>query len=215
MGGTYDPVHIGHLRMALELSECFNAVLSDAETIEVNLLPSFQPVHRGKPSATTVERLEMLRLATQSETLLKIDQREIQRQGPSYSVDTLRSIRKEFGPDEPVVLVLGTDAFNGLSNWYQWEEISRLAHILVIQRPGSALLATGEVASLLEKGRVEKLESLFERAAGAILTLELTLLDISSSKVRASIQSGKSARYLVPDSIWHYICDNQLYGYLD
>ena len=142
MGGTYDPVHIGHLRMALELSELLSA--------DVHLLPCFEPVHRGEPGATSVQRLEMLELATENESALVVDQREILRKGPSYTVDSLRSIREQYGPDESVVLVLGTDAFNGLSDWHQWHEITKLAHIIVLTRPGWVLSASGELEDLIK-----------------------------------------------------------------
>ncbi len=132
MGGTYDPVHIGHLRMALELGEL---LLSD-----VHLLPCFEPVHRGEPGATSAQRLEMLNLATENESALVVDPREILRKGPSYTVDSLRNIREQYGPDESIVLVLGTDAFNGLPNWHQWLEITKLAHIVVLTRPGGSYL---------------------------------------------------------------------------
>jgi nicotinate-nucleotide adenylyltransferase len=213
MGGTYDPVHIGHLRMALELSELFKT--------NVHLLPCFQPVHRGDPGATSAQRLEMLGLATEDEPTLMVDQREILRKGPSYTVDSLRSIRDQYGPDESVVLVLGTDAFNDLPDWHQWIEITKLAHIVVLTRPGWELSASGELGDLIKSCCFDRIsgldgdkgfESLFDRPAGYIVPLALSALDVSSSKIRNAILSGHSARYLVPDIVWRYICDKQLYA---
>ncbi len=213
MGGTYDPVHLGHLRCALELSE----LLADKteKGSNVHLLPCYNPVHRGEPGASSAQRVEMLERATEGEPRLIVDQREILRQGPSYTVDTLKAMRQQYGVDEPIALVLGTDAFNQFASWHQWLEIPTLAHIIVLNRPGWPLTATGELAELVESKRVEKIERLFECGAGYILPLELSLLDISSSKVRSSIANGRSARYLVSDVVWRYICDNQLYGYQD
>lgn len=213
MGGTYDPVHIGHLRMALELSELFQA--------DVHLLPCFEPVHRAEPGATSAQRLEMLNLATENEPTLIVDPREVLRKGPSYTVDSLRDIREQYGPDESVVLVLGTDAFNGLPGWHQWLEITKLAHIIVLTRPGWALSTSLELGDLIKACRLDhvsptekqRLEGLFDKAAGYIVPLALSALDISSSKVRNTILNGHSAHYLVPDLVRHYICDNQLYGY--
>jgi nicotinate-nucleotide adenylyltransferase len=124
-------------------------------------------------------------------------------------------MRRQYGDDEPIALVLGTDAFNKFASWHQWLEIPALAHIIVLNRPGWALSAEGELGALVDSSRVERIESLFECAAGYILPLELSLLDISSSKVRFSIAKGQSARYLVSDVVWRYICDNHLYGYHD
>ncbi|WP_250656869.1 nicotinate-nucleotide adenylyltransferase [Alkalimarinus coralli] len=224
MGGTYDPVHHGHLRMALELSEligsCQTSVNNpDCQTVEavtgadVHLLPCYKPVHRGEPGATSEQRVEMLTMATDGDAALIVDQREITRQGPSYTVDTLKEMRQQFGDDEPIVLVMGADAFNGFARWHQWLEIPKLAHIIVLSRPGWRLSTSGELNNLVNNCRTEKIESLFECAAGYILPLELSQLDISSSKVRTSIAKGHSARYWVPDRVWRYICDNQLYGY--
>ncbi len=213
MGGTYDPVHLGHLRCALELSELLGC---EAEKrANVHLLPCFDPVHRGEPGASSAQRADMLMLATEGEPGLVIDQREILRKGPSYTVDTLKEMRRQYGPDEPIVLVLGTDAFNELASWHQWLEIPTLAHIIVLNRPGWPLSPVGALGELVDSRRVKKIESLFECVAGYILPLELSLLDISSSKVRSSIANGQSARYLVSDVVWRYICDNQLYGYHD
>ncbi len=212
MGGTYDPVHIGHLRMALELSELLQA--------NVHLLPCFEPVHRGEPRATSAQRLEMLDLAAEGEPTLVVDPREILRKGPSYTVDSLRSIRAQYGPDESVVLVLGTDAFNGLPNWHQWLEITKLAHIVVLTRPGFELTTSGELGGLIKSCCFDRtrrfdgtngFDGLFDQPSGYIVPLALSELDVSSSKIREIILSGCSARYLVPDSVWRYICDKKLY----
>jgi len=212
MGGTYDPVHIGHLRMALELGELLHS--------DVHLLPCFEPVHRADPGATSVQRLEMLKLATENETALVVDPREILRKGPSYTVDSLRNIREQYGPDESIVLVLGTDAFNGLPNWHQWLEITKLAHIVVLTRPGWELSASGELGDLITSCCFDRIsdfdtdkgfDHLFDQSAGYIVPLALSALDVSSSKIRNAILSGHSARYLVPDLVWDYICDKKLY----
>ncbi len=128
-GGTFDPIHYGHLRPLWEVKE---ALKFD----QLRLIPSFIPPHRGKPGASAKQRLEMLRLAVADVPDYEVDERELQRGGPSYTVETLQSLRNELG-DQPLCWVMGLDAFLGLASWYQWRRITELAHIVVTQRPGS------------------------------------------------------------------------------
>ena len=127
-GGTFDPIHYGHLRSALEVKEIFGLT-------EVRLIPSAQPPHREQPAATALMRLQMLELAVKNQPGLIIDTRELNRSGVSYMVDTLKSLRKEF-KDEPLLLFIGSDAFNNLKTWYQWQHLFDFAHIVVMTRPG-------------------------------------------------------------------------------
>lgn len=205
LGGTFDPIHIGHLRSALELRD-------QLELDEVRLMPAHVPPLRDMPGATSEQRLAMVRLAIAEEPGLLADARELQRSGPSYTVDTLASLRAEMGPDAVLCFALGSDAFAGLDRWQNWPQLLGLAHLLVLRRPGEELPTSGPVATLWQQHRVAA-DQLAARPAGSIVALTLTQLPVSATAVRALISSGRSPRYLLPDSVWHYIRKHGLYGY--
>jgi nicotinate-nucleotide adenylyltransferase len=201
-GGTFDPIHIGHLRVALELKQQLGLD-------ELRLVPCHRPPHRGS-QASSAQRLEMLRLALRTCPQLVLDEREVHRDRPSYTFDTLQELRAELGADPSLVLCLGTDAFAGLTSWYRWRELIDLAHILVIARPGWELPQTGELAELLLSHRGGTAE-LFRSPAGLLVTLELRLLPISATEIRTQVAAGQSAQFLLPDVVWHYIEAQGLY----
>jgi nicotinate-nucleotide adenylyltransferase len=203
LGGTFDPVHIGHLRSALELRE-----LLDFD--EVRLLPAATPPHRPEPGASAAQRLAMLRLAVAGEPRLLIDDRELRRSGPSYTYDTLAELRAELGGSVSLSLVIGMDACIGLDGWHRWRELFELAHLLVIARPDYELPAAGVVAETLRARRAD-VRVLGQRAAGVVALAALTPLGISATAIRAMVRSQHSLRYLVPDAVAHYIADNRLY----
>ncbi|MCP5160991.1 MAG: nicotinate-nucleotide adenylyltransferase [Hahellaceae bacterium] len=203
LGGTFDPVHNGHLRMAVELRESLN-------TESVALLPCYQPVHRDRPGASAQQRLDMLKLATSHEPGLSVDAREIRREGPSFMVDTLQELRAELG-SAPLVLAMGVDAFAGLSGWHRWQHLLALSHIVVMHRPGWALPAEGPVAECLSRHRCNAVEDLSQASCGSIYLLPLRPMDVSSTEIRSLVQRGKSARFLVPCEVWNYIQKNRLY----
>jgi nicotinate-nucleotide adenylyltransferase len=202
-GGTFDPIHIGHLRMALELKEQLGLD-------EMRLLPCHQPPHRDAPQVSSTQRVEMLRIALQDCPELQLDERELQRDKPSYTYDTLLELRAELGDEVSLVLCMGEDAYAGLPNWYCWQELIRLAHIVVIARPGWAIPESGDARDLLNKQQRE-LKSLDCEPAGSIVLQSPRLLPISATEIRQQIQAGKSAQFLVPDAVWNYIKANQLY----
>ncbi len=202
-GGTFDPIHIGHLRLALELKEQLGLD-------EMRLLPCHQPPHRDAPQVSSVQRVEMLRIALQDCPELQLDERELQRDKPSYTYDTLLELRAELGAEVSLVLCMGEDAFAGLPNWYCWQELIRLAHIVVIARPGWAIPESGDARDLLNKQQRE-LKSLDCEPAGSIVLQSPRLLPISATEIRQQIQAGTSAQFLVPDAVWNYIKANQLY----
>lgn len=202
-GGTFDPIHIGHLRMALELKEQLGLD-------EMRLLPCHQPPHRDAPQVSSAQRVEMLRIALQDCPELQLDERELQRDKPSYTYDTLLELRAELGSEVSLVLCMGEDAFAGLPNWYCWQELIRLAHIVVIARSGWAIPDSGDARDLLNKHQRE-LKSLDCEPAGSIVLQSPRLLPISATEIRQQIQAGKSAQFLVPDAVWNYIKANQLY----
>ena len=143
-GGTFDPIHIGHLRMALELKEQLGLD-------EMRLLPCHQPPHRDAPQVSSAQRAEMLRIALHDCPELQLDERELRRDKPSYTYDTLMELRAELGDDVSLVLCMGADAFSGLPNWYCWQELIRLAHLVVIARPGWNIPESGDARDLLDK----------------------------------------------------------------
>ncbi|MBJ6138389.1 nicotinate-nucleotide adenylyltransferase [Marinobacter litoralis] len=204
-GGTFDPIHHGHLRLALEVA--------DALRVErVDLVPCHIPPHRGSTGATSAQRLEMIRLAVEGESRLRVDDRELQRAGASYTADTLRQLRQELGPKRPLVMVVGTDAFASFDQWREWQEIPELAHIIVVRRPGSTLPEASLAKGLLEARRAERPEDLWQTPAGRILSFDAPLLDISATGIRERISGGHSPRYLLPDSVLQRIHEQGLYG---
>lgn len=207
-GGTFDPVHFGHLRSAVEVADFL-------QLDSVCMLPASQPAHRESPLCSSEQRLAMLRLAVAEESLLKIDERECQRQGPSYMVDTLASLRAEHGADKPIVLVLGIDSFLTLPQWYRWQDIIGLAHILVLDRPGwdsNSDASSPALLHLLQEHEVNDKSLMLNSAQGCVLRTGLTQLNISASQIRQFIANGQSVRYLVPDSVVSFISNNGIYS---
>lgn len=202
-GGTFDPVHHGHLRAALEL-------LQDLELSELRLIPCRIPPHRATPGATPEQRLAMLRAAVRDQSGFIVDDRELRRAGPSYTVDTLHSLRTEFG-DTPLCLIVGADAFLGFPTWHRWTELIELAHVVVMHRPGWNAPADGVLADLLQARRVDTPARLRAQSAGCILVWPVTQLDISASRIREEVRRGRSPRYLVPDPVWELIRTEGIY----
>ncbi len=207
-GGTFDPVHFGHLRPALEVHEAL-------ELREMRLIPCYQPPHREPPAADARARLTLLRAAVGDDTPgLLVDNREMQREGVSYMVDTLGSLREELG-DEPLCLVLGADAFAQLHTWHRWQAIVELAHLVVTHRPGWSLEAdhlTPPLQSLWAQRRVEDRAALAAAPAGAILLQAVTQLDISATRIRQLVAEGRSPRFLLPEAVWNLIRLQGLYN---
>lgn len=197
LGGTFDPVHIGHLRLALELAELLSS--------PVDLMPCYGAVHKDGVSASPQQRLEMLRLAVRGEPLLGVDAREIARQRPSYTIDSLRELRAEQG-GEPVNLVIGSDNLTQLPGWKDAQEYAGLCHLIVVHRPGF------EVSDVLPEGFVRApLDELNASPCGRICCVPIRGLDVASTQVRQCLAAGRSIRYLVTDAVHGYICDNALY----
>lgn len=204
-GGTFDPVHHGHLRLAIEVSDRLGVG-------SVSLVPCHIPPHRGQTGASSDQRLAMLRLAIAGEPQLRIDNRELAREGASYTADTLRQLRAELGPDEPLAMVVGTDAFASFDRWREWQQIPELAHVIVVRRPGPALDPAGKPARLLAERLVSGPEALHHSPCGGFLQMDPPLLDISATGIRERIGDGRSPRYLVPDQVWQEIRRQALYG---
>ncbi|WP_323752644.1 nicotinate-nucleotide adenylyltransferase [Marinobacter sp.] len=204
-GGTFDPIHHGHLRLALE-------VVDALQVERVNLVPCHIPPHRSGTGATSAQRLEMICLAIEGEARLCVDDRELQRAGASYTADTLRQLRHELGPHQPLVMVVGTDAFASFDQWREWRGIPELAHIVVVSRPGSELPEGSAASCLLDERRAETVSDLWQAPAGKILEFDSPLIDISATGIRQRISGGHSVRYLLPDSVLQRIHEQGLYG---
>ncbi len=193
LGGTFDPVHNGHLRVAWEAAEALNA--------EVRLMPAHVPPHRPAPVASAAQRVDMLRSALVGQSRLALDTRELDRAGASYTVDTLRGMRAEMGNDRPLILLVGADAFGGLPTWREWHALFDLAHIAMLTRPGRTEPWPAELVAEAAPRRARAPSELSESAFGRVLSLPVTPLDISASAVRALLASGREPRWLIPDAL--------------
>jgi nicotinate-nucleotide adenylyltransferase len=204
LGGTFDPIHYGHLRPALELLETL-------ELAEVRFVPCRIPAHRATPRVTGEQRLALVRLATVGQAGFVADDRELRREGPSYMVDTLASLREDFGDDSPLCLIVGTDAFRELHTWHRWQELSDLAHIVVMQRPGLLQPLPPVLEEFVASRVVYDAFALRRRPAGGILFQPVTQLNISATQIRALLARDWSPRYLLPEAVLAYINDRALY----
>lgn len=204
LGGTFDPVHFGHLRPALDVQQALGIEC-------VHLLPCRIPPHRDMPRLTDAQRLALLRLAIEAEPGLAIDERELRRAGPSYMVDTLASLRAEIG-DRPLCLALGTDALAGLDSWHRPERILDLCHLVVMQRPGTVWPRGGAPGQRIEAARVAQVEALWACAAGRVLALPVTQMAVSSTRIRELLKHGLSARYLMPEAVLERILQENWYA---
>lgn len=203
-GGTFDPIHYGHLRTALELLEA-------AGLAEVRFVPAGRPPHRDAVHADAATRAALVAAAIDDEPRFVLDDRELRRAGPSYTVDTLAELHAEL-PDRALCLVIGMDAFLGLPEWHRWREILALAHLLVAHRPGWRAPATGQAAELLQARGTLDAEDLQAPGGGRILVHEVTQLEISSSAIRELARAGREPRYLVPDSVCRLLAGSGCYS---
>jgi nicotinate-nucleotide adenylyltransferase len=209
LGGTFDPVHTAHLRLAHEAIGAFGLD-------HVRLIVSASPPHRPEPGASAEHRLTMLRLAVADNPALVVDDRELQRPAPSFTIDTLESLRTEFGAARPMCLIMGADAFMLLQTWRRWLDLFELAHIIVAHRPGYEPAQWGDAMGAALRAQfaarlTDQPARLRNSPGGAIATLAVTQLDISASAIRAQVAAGRSPRYLLPESVLGYIARNDLY----
>jgi len=192
-GGTFDPIHFGHLRTAFEL-------LQSLRLEELRFVPAGDPPHRDAPLADASSRLAMVRAATADQPGFVVDDREVARSGPSFTVTTLSELRAEF-PDRPLCLIVGMDAFLGLPQWHRWREVLDLAHVVVAHRPGWRAPDAGPLGDLLAARGTTQVDDLHAAAAGRILIQQVTQLEISSTDLRDIIVSNRDPRYLMPDAV--------------
>lgn len=203
-GGTFDPIHYGHLRTAFELMESLRLP-------EVRFLPAGTPPHRERPVADARVRLEMVRAAIAGQPGFVVDDRELHREGPSYSVDTLLDLRAEYA-HRSICLVVGMDAFLDLPKWYHWREILQLAHVVVAHRPGWRVPDMGPLSELLVDRGTGRVGDLHESRAGRIYIHAVTQLEISSTAIREFVLNGGDPRFLMPDTVRKVILESGCYA---
>jgi nicotinate-nucleotide adenylyltransferase len=203
-GGTFNPVHYGHLRSALELVELLGLA-------QLRLMPCAVPPHREAPSCSAQHRAAMVELAVSGESSLVCDARELQRAGKSFTIDSLVELRDELGSERGLCLVMGCDAVLDITSWHRWEELLAWAHIVVMARPGWHLPAVGEVADWMAAHALGDAGQLRERPAGGVLVVELRPLEISYTEIRELLGVGRSIRYLLPEPVLDYIEAHGLY----
>jgi nicotinate-nucleotide adenylyltransferase len=203
LGGTFNPIHHAHLRLALELYERLDLA-------EVRLIPSAQPPHRIAPTVSSQLRFEMVQAAIADVEGLNVDDRELRRTGLSYMVDTLSSLREDYS-NRPLCLILGMDAFMGLPQWYQWKRLISLAHLLVVHRPGILLPDKHLMQDFLKAHRANSAADLRNKIAGAVWIEEIPTFSISATQIRGLIAAGKNPHYLLPLTVLDIINSHQLY----
>jgi nicotinate-nucleotide adenylyltransferase len=203
LGGTFDPIHFGHLRTALDVQQAVGLE-------QVRFIPLHRAVHRDQPATPGGLRLQMVQAAIAGEPSFVADDRELQRAGDSYTVDTLGSLRETF-PDSPLCLLMGMDAFNGFADWRQPGEILQLAHLIVMHRPGSAEPEDARVRDMLKQHRCNQSSEMKGRSGGLIHLQQVTQLAISATRIRALVAAGESPRYLLPEPVLALIGEHRLY----
>jgi nicotinate-nucleotide adenylyltransferase len=203
-GGTFDPIHNGHLAVARSAAEQLGAV--------VHLTPCADPPHRACPVATADQRAEMVRRAIGGDARLALDRRELRRRGATYTLDTVRELRAELGTRQPIACLIGADAFRGLSSWRGWLELLDLTHLVALTRPGHRLDALDPVLEAeIAPRRSDESGRLRRTPGGLVLELEVPAWDVSSTEVRAGLAAGRDLRPWVPSSVLDWIAANGVY----
>jgi len=206
-GGTFDPIHFGHLRLAEES-------IAHLGLGGVRWIPAGQPPHRGTPQVTAHQRLAMVLRSTANNARFSVDASEVEAAAPSYTVHTLERLRRELGDQQSLVLLVGADAFAGFSSWHRWRELFALAHVAVSHRPGFPVTTSSlphELAAEFGDRYLADVGGLKCSPGGGIVTFAMTQLAISATQIRKLLANGLSARYLLPDAVLDYIHLHQLY----
>ncbi len=211
LGGTFNPIHYGHLRMAQELADTLGLK-------EVRFIPSANPPHKTTPIVSAEHRAAMVKLAIADNALFKLDTRELKRSGASYTIDTLISLNEELGRDIDqnltFCLLMGSDAFAKLNTWHRWQELLNYCHIVLVQRPSTLLnqpKLPNELTVLLHEHYTENVIDLTNKTAGYIHMHKITAQDISATSIRDNLKLGISPRYLTPNQVIEYIQRKNLY----
>jgi nicotinate-nucleotide adenylyltransferase len=201
-GGTFDPIHYGHLRPAQE-------AVQQLALAELRFVPAAQPPHRPPPQASAAQRLAMVELAIRDLPALRVDDRELRRGGLSYTVLTLESLRAELG-NTPLCLLIGADQFRSFETWHRWQEIPDLAHLVVLSRPGAP---PGNLPAWAHSRLCDDFSALRAAPSGRLAFLSVSPQDISATQIRAALARGESVQGLLPEVVLDYIRTNQVYGH--
>jgi nicotinate-nucleotide adenylyltransferase len=207
LGGTFNPIHFGHLRMAEELAE-------GLKLNQVRFIPSANPPHKALPAIRAQQRAEMVQLAIQGHSTFMLDTRELDRQGASYTIDTLLSLRSELGENISMTLFMGSDAFTKFDTWHRWQEIIEHCHIALVQRPqlrGEKHQLSKTLQSFLHDHYSDNTDDLHCAPSGVVTMRQITTLDISSTNIRHALKHDASVHYLMPENVIQYIEQHQLY----
>ena len=207
LGGTFNPIHFGHLRMAQELADALNLT-------QVRFIPAANPPHKDTPTISAKQRAEMVRLAIADNKIFMLDDRELHRTGASYTIDTLQSLREELGTTASITLLMGSDAFTKFDTWHRWQEIIHLCHIALVQRPqlrDHDTVLSKSLETFLHHHYSENSDDIHDLPAGIVTMRQVTALDISSTAIRQALKSSHSVRYLIPSNVIDYIKSNHLY----
>jgi nicotinate-nucleotide adenylyltransferase len=204
LGGTFDPIHCGHIASA-------KAVRKSLGVPRLKLVPSFIPPHRAVPGSTAEQRLAMLKMAIEDDDGLEVDDRELARQGISYTVDTLDSFRSELGQTVPLYFVLGFDSYCTLPEWMRWQEITRKCHLVVLARPGYEDEIPAQIVRWSKDKIVEEPKHLRNRACGGILAVNLVQVDVSATVLRKNFREGLRPTGKMPEKVIDYAIENDLY----
>ena len=202
LGGAFDPVHIGHLRGAIAVREHLGLE-------RVDFLPAAQSPLKDAATVAAADRLAMLEAAVQDVPGLGVDARELGREGPSYTVDTLIELRREVGQARPLIWVVGTDILPSLPKWSRWQQLLELTHLVILARPG-ADSPQPAVTQWLDQHRIDQ-NALLASPAGGVMTLDQPVLDIASSDIRTLLAAGRNPRFLLPDVVMEYIERHKLF----
>ncbi len=204
LGGTFDPIHYGHLRTALDVQQRLSLD-------EIRFIPCGEPAHRNTPVAEPLQRLAMVRAAIAGQARFTADDREIRRDGPSYMVDTLISLKHDF-KTEALCLILGMDSFNGLAQWYKWETIFDLANIVVMRRPTTdGHTKLNKLLFSKIKHRLTDADDLNKKQSGGVSFVAVTQLDISATEIRRQWQQCQDIQFFLPDSVLTLIQQQNIY----
>nr|WP_308227291.1 nicotinate-nucleotide adenylyltransferase [Providencia vermicola] len=204
-GGTFDPIHYGHLRPV-------EALAKQVGLQKVILLPNHVPPHRPQPEASPAQRLEMVRLAIQDQPLFTIDTRELERNSPSYTIETLTALRKEMGPEQPLAFIIGQDSLLSINTWHGWEQLLDNCHLLVCSRPGyAANFSEPQMQAWLNKHKTDDTNKLSQTPNGYIFLGDTPLVDISATEIRNNLNNGNVNENLIPAAVMAYIKQQHLY----
>jgi nicotinate-nucleotide adenylyltransferase len=203
LGGTFDPIHYGHLRPAQE-------ALRALDLAEIRVIPAANPPHRRPPEASAEQRLRMVELAVAGVPGFTVDDREYRRGGPSYTVLTLESLRQELG-DQSLCLLMGLDAFEGIESWHQWQRLPELAHLIVMTRPGWDFPGGETLPPWARVRLIRDTSMLTQASAGKIYFQPVTPQDISATRIREALARGEPVEAWLPSAVLDYIRANRVY----